>query len=145
MSSRLRLIVPVVALPLLLTACGGEKKDETPTAAPATSSAAAPSATASASESPSAAPAFDGTEINVTIAGSKVSPRPSTHKVAEGTKIKVTVTSDKADELHVHGFDKSLELKAGQPGVIEFTADQTGTFEVETHESGLLLFKLEVS
>ncbi|GAB3667194.1 hypothetical protein GCM10027589_32850 [Actinocorallia lasiicapitis] len=143
MSSRLRLLVPVVALPLLLTACGGEKKDDAPTAsaAPSTSAAAAPSATASASASPT----FAGTEIKVEITGGKVTPRPATKKIAKGAELKITVISDKADELHIHGYDKGGALKPGQPLTIEFTADQTGTFEVETHDSGLLLFQLQVS
>ena len=40
------------------------------------------------------------------------------------------------DELHVHGYDIEEELPAGKQATIDFTADQTGVFEVETHESG---------
>jgi len=32
----------------------------------------------------------------------------------------------------------------GQPTTIEFTANQTGVFEVETHQSNLLLLQLQV-
>ncbi len=54
------------------------------------------------------------------------------------------VTSDVDDEVHVHGFDVEKPLDAGQTTTIELTADQQGVFEVETHESELLLVQLEV-
>ncbi len=140
--SRVRLLAPVLALSLLAAGCGGEEEPTAPE-----TSAAAPASTpadANASASPSA-PAFDGVLIKVDINGSKVAPRPSTHEVAKGQKVRIEVTSDKDDELHVHGYDKTARLKAGQPAAVEFIADQSGRFEVETHESGLLLCNLEVS
>lgn len=35
-------------------------------------------------------------------------------------------------------------LEPGEPGVLEFTADIEGRFELETHELGLQLLQLEV-
>ncbi|ROO83429.1 hypothetical protein EDD29_0932 [Actinocorallia herbida] len=142
---RARALLPVLALTLAaVTACGAETDpapaETAPSAvSPSTAGTATPDATGTT------APAFDGEEITVTVTGSKVAPRPAVREVAKGTKIRLTVTSDAADELHVHGFDKELELKAGEPGVLEFTADLTGRFEVETHGSHLLLFTLQVS
>ncbi|GAB2808579.1 hypothetical protein GCM10022221_02380 [Actinocorallia aurea] len=142
---RARALLPVLALSLLAaTACGNETDP-----APAASSPAAVAPSASDTGTPAAtdtaAPAFDGEDISVTITGSKVAPRPAVREVAKGTAIRLTVTTDADDELHVHGYDKELELKAGVPGTLEFTADVTGRFEVETHGSGLLLFTLQVS
>ena len=74
-----------------------------------------------------------------------MAPRPSIHKIKKGQTVRIIVTSDKADEVHVHGYDIEKELAAGQTGTIEFTADQTGRFEVETHHQGLQLFQFEVS
>jgi hypothetical protein len=54
------------------------------------------------------------------------------------------VTSDRSDELHVHGYDKTVPLAPGSPAVVQFVADLPGVFEVETHDSGLLLFQLVV-
>ncbi len=72
--------------------------------------------------------------------------RPPTHRVevAEGSVVRLLVTSDTADEIHVHGFEVEQKLRAGKQARIEFTADQTGVFEVETHETGLQLLQLEV-
>lgn len=50
-----------------------------------------------------------------------------------------------AESLHVHGYVKSLDLKPGKPASVVFTADTKGIFEVETHESGKLVCKLQVS
>jgi plastocyanin len=137
---RARLIVPVLAL-ALAAACGGEAEETPTSAAPSASS----SSSTAAAASPSASPTSDAVEIKVAVSGGKVAPRPSIHKIKKGQTVRIVVTSDKADEIHVHGYEKEKAVAAGEPGTIEFTADQTGRFEVETHETGLQLFQLEVS
>jgi hypothetical protein len=64
--------------------------------------------------------------------------------VAQGSLVRIVVTSDRADEVHLHGYDLDAHLAPGEPGVVEFTADQTGLFELETHETGLVLLQLVV-
>ncbi|MFC4534644.1 hypothetical protein [Sphaerisporangium dianthi] len=83
-------------------------------------------------------------EITVTISGRTVAPPPSRIDVAKGQKVRITVTSDVADVAHVHGYDKAADLKPGAAGTIEFVADQSGLFEVETHDQELQLFQLLV-
>lgn len=104
----------------------------------------APSPTAgAASMPPSPVPTFDK-EIVVSVAKRKVTPPTGRVEVAKGNLVRITVTSDVADELHVHGYDKSLALPAGTPASIELRVDRTGLFEVETHSSHLVLFQLVV-
>lgn len=127
-----------LASTLALSACGGDDPaTETPSFSPPASS------TGAGATSPSET-AFAGTEIVVAVKGGKV--EPSTHrvKVAKGTQVRLLITSDTADEVHVHGYEIEKELPAGQQATVDFTADQTGLFEVETHESGLQLVQLEV-
>ena len=62
-----------------------------------------------------------------------------------GQADRVVASSDVADSLHVHGYDKTLDLKPGKTASLQFTADTKGSFEVETHESGKLAFRLQVS
>jgi hypothetical protein len=64
--------------------------------------------------------------------------------VAVGETIRVVVTSDVDDELHVHGVDSTATLVAGEPTTLEFSIDEPGVFEAETHDGGLLLFQLSV-
>ncbi|RJK95421.1 hypothetical protein [Vallicoccus soli] len=145
---------------LALAGCASAD-EERPTAPAATASAApspagaAPGATPGVSpEVTPTAPGVVGTpgtvapqarEIEVSVVEGEVRPATGTYDVEQGEQLRITVTSDEPDELHVHGFgDPSLELEPGVPGTLELTADETGQFEVETHESGLLLFTLAV-
>ena len=91
------------------------------------------------------APALAPKQITVTVAGDTITPKPATVTVKAGQPITLTVTSDRADEVHVHGIDKELELEAGVAGTLSFTATPAGSYEVETHKSGKLLFKLQVN
>ncbi|MEU6432533.1 hypothetical protein ABZ860_42065 [Microbispora sp. NPDC046973] len=141
-----------VALLMATSACGGSDAvaPAQPAApAPAESALAAPAESApaeSAPAEPAAAASGDSAvkEITVTVAGRKVTPPPGRIEVTKGQTVRITVTSDAADEAHLHGYDKEADLKPGTPASIEFVADETGLFEMETHESGLQLFQLVV-
>ncbi|MEU7612913.1 hypothetical protein [Micromonospora sp. NPDC049204] len=132
---------------LLVTGCGHDDDPSVATpSAPATS--AAPPSAATTAPSPTAsptpsAPAADR-EIVVTIAKRRITPPTGRITVGKGELLRITVTSDAADELHVHGYDLGARLPAGKPGSVEFRADKTGLFEVETHETELVLFQLVV-
>ena len=127
-----------LAATLFVAGCGG---DDPPTTTP--SSTPPPSSTSAAATTPSET-AFAGTEIVVAVKGGKVDPPTHRVKVAKGAEVRLLVTSDKADELHVHGYEIEKELPAGKQVTVDFTADQTGVFEIETHESELQLAQLEV-
>ncbi|WP_426363110.1 hypothetical protein [Streptomyces sp. E-08] len=107
----------------------------------------APSASPSASTpspSSSAPPADPGRTVTLTITGTTVQPPPSRIELKKGERLTLRVTSDRADTLHVHGYDRELPLSPGAPATLTLTADRTGLFEVETHESGLVLTQLVV-
>lgn len=82
--------------------------------------------------------------VSITVRDGKVTPAPGRVEVTRGERVALRVTSDRADTLHVHGFDKELALPAGQEATLILTADRTGLFEVETHESDLVLTQLLV-
>ncbi|GAA1509928.1 hypothetical protein GCM10009677_48510 [Sphaerisporangium rubeum] len=92
------------------------------------------------------APAATGPvkEMVITIAGGAVSPPFTRVEVTRGQAMRITVTSDVADQAHVHGFDKRLDLTPGVAGTIEFVADAPGIYEVEVHKQELPLFQLLV-
>ena len=121
------LISFAVAL-LLVSGCAGGSATATP-AASSTSTATGHATSA---------------DIVVSIKDGKVSPKTHRVKVAVGSSVRILVSSDVDDEVHVHGYDIEREVPAGQSVTIEFTADQTGVFEVETHETNLLLLQLQV-
>ncbi|MEU2119020.1 hypothetical protein ABZ567_26000 [Streptomyces sp. NPDC016459] len=123
------------------------------TSAPAPS-ASAPSTPAPSTSAPPAPPASarptglrppdPGRTVILTVTGTTVSPPPSRIELKKGERLTLRVTSDRADTLHVHGYDRELPLSPGTPATLALTVDRTGLFEVETHESGLLLTQLVV-
>ncbi|WP_405689006.1 hypothetical protein [Streptomyces sp. NBC_00057] len=84
------------------------------------------------------------TTLEIVVSHGKVSPAPGRTEIKKGRIIELRVRSDHADTLHVHGYDKEARLPAGKTVTLTFTADRTGLFEVETHESDLLLTQLVV-
>ncbi|MFH7596097.1 hypothetical protein WDV06_13470 [Streptomyces racemochromogenes] len=95
------------------------------------------------SPEPPQTPAADRT-VTLTVRDGKVSPPPARTELKRGERIALRVTSDRADTLHVHGYDEELALPAGQEATLVLTADRTGLFEVETHASRLVLTQLLV-
>lgn len=82
--------------------------------------------------------------IVVKVKGGKVSGVEDTVEVTLGDKVILVVSSDKADEVHVHGYDETDDVSPKERAEIEFTADIPGVFEVELEEATQLLFELQV-
>jgi hypothetical protein len=88
--------------------------------------------------------AQDVVEINLevgTTTGETVS-----EVVAVGSNVRISIVNQSEDEeYHLHGYDvTSGEVPAGETATIEFVADVTGSFELESHHSGDLLMTLVV-
>lgn len=148
------------ALLLGVTACAGAPPADPATAGspgPAPISGPTPTATAapSASPEPSAAeptppdaeptaPGFDGTVVELSLAGGEVSTAQPRVVVPLDGRVRLVVTSDVVDEVHVHGVDEYVALAPGAPVVHDFAASIPGIFEVELHDAGDLLFTLQV-
>ncbi|MFE1548527.1 hypothetical protein [Streptomyces sp. NPDC058718] len=124
--------------------------DGTPAASTPPSSAppsTPPSATGTATATtapPTPQPSETGRTVTLTITGKTVQPPPDRIELKKGERLTLRVTGDRADTLHVHGYDRELPLSPGVPATLTLTADRTGLFEVETHDSGLLLTQLVV-
>lgn len=69
---------------------------------------------------------------------------PETMRVFEGDEVNLKILSDRADELHLHGYDLRATIKAGVPAVLKLKADHTGRFTMELHHSNVELGALEV-
>jgi heme/copper-type cytochrome/quinol oxidase subunit 2 len=65
-------------------------------------------------------------------------------QVNQNERVILRVTSDVADELHVHGYELSAPLPAGEPVALTFIAAKSGRFEVELHGAHRQLGALEV-
>ena len=62
----------------------------------------------------------------------------------QGETVRFRVRNDKAEEVHVHGYDIKKELHPNQTATVSFKADITGIFEVELEGSATQLAELRV-
>jgi hypothetical protein len=142
--------VPVVALTLaaaLLAGCTSDGSAESDGMAASTTSPStvalptspAPAATATETQSPPA-----GTVIEVAFAGGKVSGDTGRVKVNVGDSITIKVSSDVPDEVHVHGYDVTQTVAAGETATLSFDATIPGVFEVELERVHKQLLSLQV-
>ncbi len=65
-------------------------------------------------------------------------------QVRQGDQVTLRIDSNFNDELHVHGYDLKLRIKAGEPAVLHFAAARSGRFELELHRKHQQLGALEV-
>jgi type IV secretory pathway TrbL component len=138
-----RLVVGVLAVCCLLGGCGGGDEGggtAATTAATSTSSGGATSST----EAASTTAGFSGVVVEAKVTGNQVETASRRVRIDLGQKVRVHVEADRAEEVHVHGYDLKGDVAPGKPAVIDFTANVPGVFEVELEESGLKLFELQV-
>ena len=59
-------------------------------------------------------------------------------------QVTLSIVSDRADEVHLHGYDLKLKLEPNQPGTLQFAAKRTGRFTIELHKGGAEIGVLEI-
>jgi hypothetical protein len=134
--------VLAAAAALTLAACGD---DGTPQATGTTTPAATTSTTTGPTTSAEPTTTADPTPvIEVRVAGGKVQGGVRRERVQSGETVVLRVVADVADEVHLHGYDRTANVAPGKPAQIRFTADITGVFEVELEQRKQPLLMLEV-
>ena len=83
-------------------------------------------------------------EFDLTVAGGRLVSGPAVIQVARGAEVTIRIHSDRADEVHLHGYDLHARIAPGEAAELKFTADKTGRFEYELHHSHVDLGALEV-
>jgi hypothetical protein len=92
----------------------------------------------------STAPSADAKVIAVKLAGDTVEPNGERVNVKAGQPIVLQINADKAGELHVHSSpEKHIEFPAGG-SEITLTLDQPGRVDIEDHALDKLIVELEV-
>lgn len=135
--SRFALLAPLSAV--VLAGCGGSSS---PPAAQAAAASPASAASAAAAASPS--PAGVDQTIRITYANGKVSGVGGRVKVRLKSVVSLVVTSDVADEIHLHGYDKHVDVPKNGTATLTFTANLPGVFEVELESLKHRLVLLQV-
>lgn len=138
------------ALLLATAACGGdddntEESQGSPAVSTAPEATGSPEPTESAKPTASPSPeAVEGTTVTIDLVKGKPSKLLEDVKVAKGERLTLKATSDEPHEIHVHGYDKVLDVKPGSVERVTFKANQTGSFLVEVEDTGKELFSIQV-
>lgn len=83
--------------------------------------------------------------FELVVRDSKLFSGPAVLQVNQGDSVRIKITADMSDELHVHGYDKSVELIKDQPVELSFVADVAGRFPYELEEKEIDLGELIVN
>jgi FtsP/CotA-like multicopper oxidase with cupredoxin domain len=140
-SHRIGLIVAaVVVLIVAFVVLGGGEDNTattptTPPAAETTGGEQAPDEPEEATPAPKPEPRVE--EIRVPPSGD---PPTLEYEKGDTVRLRVSAGGGESTEIHVHGYDKELEVPAGETRTLTFKAN----LEVEDHHTEKLLAKLEV-
>lgn len=117
-----------------LAACGSSSKSSSDTTGPSTTAVedeptptSGPPVPASVTDGKATIDVKVGTDDFATSKGTRVV------SVPKGTSVTINMTSSNAEEYHLHGYDIAEKADPGQTATFEFTADQTGQFDLESH------------
>lgn len=83
--------------------------------------------------------------FDLIIKDKKLTSDPETISVMEGDSVTINIISDEDEELHLHGYDKSVDLEKDKPATLTFEANLTGHFPYELEKSKIEIGALEVS
>ena len=132
----------LVVLLLVAAACGGD--EDPPTVEDGVQDRPATSVPNSSSTT-TTPPPEGGHRVEVTVTGGEPDGGVRTAEIELGEEVVLVVTADVADEIHVHGYDLTLDLVPGEAATLAFEADKPGVWEVELHEAGNVILELQVS
>lgn len=141
-------IVVVAAIVLIggffLARGSGDDTSDNPTeTSTGTGGAQAPATTTPAETTTQERPAAPRVET-IRIRDGKPAGNARTLEYDSGETVRLRFSSNAAAEVHIHGYDKYVNVPAGGSARTRFKADAEGIFEIEEHHTGALLANLEV-
>jgi hypothetical protein len=141
---RLGLIGVAVAIAVIafVALSPGDDDDDGGGATTTTAAQTAPERTTATTPTTPAEPAAVRASIEVRGGGPVGSPK--TISATRGERVEITVSVDAAQELHLHGYDITLEATPAKPARFAFTAKLEGVYELESHDTEAKLASIEV-
>jgi FtsP/CotA-like multicopper oxidase with cupredoxin domain len=125
--SFLGIAVVIAVVAVILLAGGGDETDKASNSAQTPT----PTATATATATPKPPPLLQAGKV-------------TTLTFKQGDTVRFRVRSDKAEEVHIHGYDIKKELAPNQTATVSFKASITGIFEIEFEGSATQIAELKV-
>ena len=74
--------------------------------------------------------------VAIDLSALSASANPPTWRVNQGSRVEIVVSTEEPAELHLHGYDLSIEAEPGEPGVLRFDASVAGRFPLTRHGHG---------
>ena len=81
--------------------------------------------------------------FNVTVSGNTMTP--DTISVKQNDRVTINVSVDRTEEIHLHGYDILKTIQAAGTGVYQFTADKSGSYDIEIETTSTIIGHLVVS
>jgi hypothetical protein len=79
------------------------------------------------------APPPEPAVTRISVEGGQVVGGAKRIEAGSGETVRIVVSSDAPDELHLHGYDITMNSAPGQPARFQFKANLEGVFELESH------------
>jgi hypothetical protein len=98
-----------------------------------------PSAVAAPADVPPSPKVFE-----LTVANGRLVAGPAVLSVTVGDTVTIGLVADAAEELHLHGYDRKVNLIAGVRAALQFTADRSGRFPYELEHAKKQIGVVEV-
>jgi hypothetical protein len=145
MRARVALLLALVSVGAFgLAACGGDDGSTTTSASPPPPPPPATTPPPQPPPPPPSPPKPEVTTVRIVVRDGKVRGGIQRATVEQGDKVAIVVGSDVADEVHLHGYDKMIDVAPGKPARLAFVASIPGRFEVELEDRGLQVADIEV-
>ncbi len=164
-----RILVLGLALAIATAACGSDDETTTETSADNTQSSTSSPATETTTDGSGTTsggsvettvttagesdpvdetePADEGVDvvIEISVSDGSVTVDDDRIDVALGSEVLIGIETDIADEVHLHGYDVSVDVLPGERAELRFVADAPGVFEIELEGSATFLVEIAVS
>jgi hypothetical protein len=135
---------------LAVTACGGDDDSASPATTATTTSTTTettttePTTTEPTTTAPTATtPKPSATTFTIVVSQGRPQGGIKTFTAKQGEQVALVVRSDTGESVHLHGYDLEQPLRNGRTRIV-FRAKIPGRFEIELHESDILLGNLQV-
>ncbi|HUR13589.1 MAG TPA: hypothetical protein VM097_03745 [Mycobacteriales bacterium] len=137
-------VLRAAAAALVLTLVSGcAEGDPSPVQTP-TPFASAPASATPTTAPTSTLPAGVDQLVSVEVRDGEIVGGARRVRVRTGSVVRLVVTSDVADEIHLHTYDKTVDVEAGGRSVLTFTASIPGVITAELESRHLTLVRFQV-
>ena len=123
---------------------GDDDNDKTGAATTTAAQTAPERTTATTPTTPTTPAEPEAVRASIEVRGGGPVGSPKTISATRGERVEITVSVDEPQELHLHGYDITLEATPAKPARFAFTAKLEGVYELESHDTEAKLASIEV-